>query len=154
MLWSGALLFIYISPCNAVEDGFLRLAYSWRKKNSSVQNTHAQTLWGTVTAAARPRHNAINSPSQNNKGLTVAALLIWTELSLTTHCSLAPYLTNFSIWHPKKHIYLNPSKPMEICGRGLRLWSHVTGSMAVGCIAGEQTLKWPLSGSHTFKGYF
>lgn len=32
MLWSGALLFIYISPCNAVEDGFLRLACSWRKK--------------------------------------------------------------------------------------------------------------------------
>lgn len=150
MLWSGALLFIYISLCNAAEDGFLSLKYSWdiifRPKYTSTN-----IKWA-VTAAARPRHNAINSPSWNNKGLTVAALLICGSPPLTT-VLLPPshHLFNFDTqWSASISTCESQWRFVEKGSCCEPTWPPAWRLGA----AGEQTLKWPLSGSHTFKGYF
>lgn len=107
---------------------FPSLVYS-RDISFRPKYTSKNIKWA-VTAAARPQHNAINSPSQNNNGLTEAALLICGRPPLPT-VLLPPFLTSLQFWHPMEQIQLDLWRLMEICGKGLLLRAHVTvGRMA------------------------
>lgn len=78
--------------------------------------TSTNIKWA-VTAAARPRHNETNSPSQNNKRADCCSFIdLWLS-SLPT--VLLPNISpSLQFWHPMEHIYLDLWKPMEICGNG------------------------------------